>query len=55
MQEAIELAEENDDYSGIEKLLENALNPFKNTPNQNQEVATLRPDTRFNLCVSCSS
>jgi hypothetical protein len=28
MQAAIELAEKHDDFSGVEKLLERALNPF---------------------------
>ena len=60
IEDAIKLAEKHDDFSGVQKLLNRAMDPF-NTHVQaggsERPKCTLeqRPDSRFYLCVSCSS
>jgi uncharacterized protein YdiU (UPF0061 family) len=49
MEEAIKLAEDKDDFSKVNSLLEQSLNPFE------AKSALKHPDWRFDICISCSS
>lgn len=60
IEDAIKLAEKHDDFSGVQKLLNRAGNPFNTVveaAGKERPKCTLeqRPDSRFYLCVSCSS
>lgn len=51
MEEAIKLAETQNDFTLVSNLLNRSLNPFDT---QKLEIVS-RPSDRFSLCVSCSS
>ena len=51
MEEAIKLAETQNDFTLVSKLLNRSLDPFDT---QKLEIVS-RPNDRFALCVSCSS
>ena len=53
MEEAIKLAEDKDDFSGVDELLAKAMNPFQD--NVSDKKQDKRPDWRFDICISCSS
>ena len=53
LQEAIEKAEQNNDYSGVKNLLALAKNPFEEP--EDRHVVQNKPSWAFELCVSCSS
>ena len=49
MEEAISLAEENNDFSLVDSLLKQCHQPFEG------QVKKSHPDWRFDICISCSS
>jgi uncharacterized protein YdiU (UPF0061 family) len=56
MEQAIESAEV-DDFTKVNELLRRALDPFTEERQSDSFAAeqTKRPDSRFDICVSCSS
>ena len=55
MEEAIKMAENNDDFSKVNELLELAFDPY-NEKNTISEAKVLPPPRwAYDLCVSCSS
>ena len=54
MEEAIKLAEDEDDFSGVDDLLAKAMNPFQEDASEKKKEEK-RPDWRFDICISCSS
>lgn len=56
MEEAIESAE-NGDFSKVNELLRRSLDPFTEERQSTSFTADTakRPDSRFDICVSCSS
>lgn len=56
MEEAIESAEK-DDFAKVNELLRRSLNPFTEERQGTSFAAckTKRPESRFDICVSCSS
>lgn len=53
LEEAIKKAEEKDDFSEVDAMLQRVLNPF--TEDAKPVVVEWRPESRFSICVSCSS
>jgi len=52
LEEAIRAADDNDDYSKVNELLELAKDPFGNAP---KEARKPPPKWAYDYCVSCSS
>lgn len=53
LEDAIKKAEANDDFSEVDTMLERVLNPFGDV--KKPAAVEFRPDSRFAICVSCSS
>lgn len=52
MEDAIKDAETKDDFTKMNDLLKRAMEPFDDVE---QVVVDWRPDSRFDICISCSS
>ena len=52
MEDAIKQAEDKDDFTQMNELLQKALEPFE----QKEKIEIdWRPESRFDICISCSS
>ena len=56
MQEAIELAEKESDFSKVNDLLDQARRPFDERSGEaKKSMCMVKPTWAYDLCVSCSS